>query len=154
MFRNLLITIACAVFGSAAANGAETVHRTAPRPLVWVVDGAGDLRGCSTGLAQVNGPEAGPVEPCPFFWSHGYRKLLLDQTDNAHARDQGNRLAVRIRERMRDEPGRRVVVVAHTAGSPWPWPRAKRCRPTPSTESFYWPPLFPPATTCGRHCGG
>lgn len=85
-------------------------------PLVWVLDGAGDLRGCSTAMSQANTLVGNLVELVPFPWSHGYRRLLLDQTDLPHARTQGARLAAVIRERKALEPGRRVVIVAHSAG--------------------------------------
>jgi pimeloyl-ACP methyl ester carboxylesterase len=80
------------------------------------VDGAGDLRGCSNALNQANLLAGGPVELTVFPWSHGYRQLYKDQTDWAHARAQGARLAAAVREYQAAEPGRRVVVVAHSAG--------------------------------------
>jgi pimeloyl-ACP methyl ester carboxylesterase len=87
------------------------------RPLVWVLDGAGDLRGCSNALANANLMAGNPMDLSVFAWSHGYRQLLLDQRDTAHAKAQGARLAAKIAERSRQEPGRRVVVVAHSAGA-------------------------------------
>ena len=95
---------------------AELGKPITPRPLVWVLDGAGDLKGCSMALAQVNASEGEPVELAVFPWSHGYRKLLRDQIDLTHAKAQGARLAQAILERKAKEPGRRVVVVGHSAG--------------------------------------
>ena len=89
---------------------------TDTRPLLWVVDGAGDLRGCSNALSQTNILAGNPVELSVFAWSHGYRRLLLDQVDTIHAKSQGARLAAKIQQRAKEEPGRRVVVVAHSAG--------------------------------------
>jgi hypothetical protein len=86
------------------------------RPLVWILDGAGDLKGCSTALAQANVLCGEPIVLAPFPWSHGYRKLLKDQIDTLHARQQGFRLAQAIQQRKALEPGRRVVVVGHSAG--------------------------------------
>jgi pimeloyl-ACP methyl ester carboxylesterase len=86
------------------------------RPLVWVLDGAGDLKGCSNALNAVNGLAGNPVEVTVFPWSHGYRRLLLDQVGTNHAREQGARLAAAILERKAREPERRVVVVGHSAG--------------------------------------
>jgi pimeloyl-ACP methyl ester carboxylesterase len=87
-----------------------------PRPLVWVVDGAGDLKGCSTALSSANMLAGNPLELSVFPWSHGYRRLLLDQIDWQHAKTQGERLAVAIQSRKEREPGRRVVLVGHSAG--------------------------------------
>ena len=86
------------------------------RPLVWVVDGAGDLKGCSNALSQANVLAGGTIELSVFPWSHGYRRLLLDQTDWDHAKAQGERLAAAIRSRKEREPGRRVALVGHSAG--------------------------------------
>src|SRR5262245_18923354 len=63
-------------------------QRPETRPLVWILDGAGDLKGCSNALSVVNSLAGEPLELAVFPWSHGYRKLLSDQTDMAHARDQ------------------------------------------------------------------
>src|SRR5438270_5122286 len=56
------------------------------RPLVWVVDGAGDLRGCSNALSYANLQAGSPVELAVFAWSHGHGRLLMDQLDMGHAR--------------------------------------------------------------------
>jgi len=87
------------------------------RPLVWIVDGAGDLRGCSNAFTNANMLAGGPLDLTVFPWSHGYRRVLLDQMDAKHARMQGQRLAERIVQRSKLEPGRRVILVAHSAGS-------------------------------------
>ena len=63
-----------------------------PRPLVWVLDGAGDLKGCSGALAPINTQDGSPLELVAFPWSHGHRRLFLDQTDGSHAKSQGMRL--------------------------------------------------------------
>jgi pimeloyl-ACP methyl ester carboxylesterase len=94
----------------AAAEGPDT------RPLVWVLDGAGDLRGCSNALTEANLLAGSPIELAVFGWSHGYRQLLRDQIDMDHARAQGVRFAAAVLERKAMEPGRRVVVVSHSAG--------------------------------------
>jgi pimeloyl-ACP methyl ester carboxylesterase len=85
-------------------------------PLVWVADGAGDLKGCSGALVQANDLAGGPFEIVAFPWSHGHRRLLLDQTDWPHAKAQGERLAAAVVSRKVREPDRRVVLVAHSAG--------------------------------------
>jgi hypothetical protein len=119
--------------GPAWLNQPPVVHRTTylsvsptargvaddadPRPLVWVLDGAGDLGGCSGDMLEANAKAGFPVELCVFGWSHGYRRLYLDQTDFPHIKAQGSRLAAKILERKKAEPGRRVVLVGHSAGA-------------------------------------
>src|SRR5688572_23474298 len=80
--------------GRTSADSAS--QKAADRPLVWVLDGAGDLKGCSTALGGVNSLLGEPLELAVFPWSHGYRRLLADQTDMDHAREQGARLAAAI----------------------------------------------------------
>ena len=92
------------------------VAKAEVKPLVWVLDGAGDLKGCSNALTWANMLCENPVEFAVFPWSHGHRRLLMDQTDTAHAREQGARLAAAILERKAKEPKRRIVVVGHSAG--------------------------------------
>ena len=89
---------------------------TDARPVVWVLDGAGDLKGCSNALAQVNDLAGSPVQLEVFPWSHGYRRLLSDQIGMKHARQQGKKLAATILDGKAREPNRRVVIVGHSAG--------------------------------------
>ncbi len=100
--------------GWADAQSASPAEDT--RPLVWVLDGAGDLKGCSNALACANMLAGEPVELTVYPWSHGYRRLLADQIDTAHAREQGARLAAAVLERKAKEPNRRIVLVGHSAG--------------------------------------
>lgn len=86
------------------------------RPVVWVLDGAGEFHGCSTALGQANVMAGNPVELAVFPWTHGGNRLLLDQIDQPHAKAQGGRLAGKIAERRKAEPQRRAVIVAHSAG--------------------------------------
>jgi pimeloyl-ACP methyl ester carboxylesterase len=74
------------------------------------------LKGCSNSLVSANALADTPVELSVFQWSHGYRRLWADQTDSQHTRDQGRRLADAILDRKAREPGRRVVLVGHSAG--------------------------------------
>lgn len=107
----LLIALASFLVATAGLPAADL------RPLVYVVDGAGDLKGCSTALTKAMFAEGNPVELSPVVWSHGYRKLLLDQVDVVHARRQGIKLAETIRDVRAREADRRIVLVAHSAGA-------------------------------------
>lgn len=99
------------------APAARAADAPDPRPLVWVADGAGGLGGCSGALARANAGAGGPLELHGFYWSHGAYRVVRDQTDRPHAEEQGARLAEAIAARATREPGRRVVLVAHSAGS-------------------------------------
>jgi pimeloyl-ACP methyl ester carboxylesterase len=107
---------ACVAF-VAFASGTGRAAEPDTRPLVWIVDGAGDLKGCSNAFTHANMLLGGPLDLTVFPWSHGYRRLLMDQVDAKHARMQGQRLAERILQRSKEEPGRKVVLVAHSAGA-------------------------------------
>jgi len=89
----------------------------AARPLVWVADGAGGLGGCSGSLTKASALCANAVEVRQFYWSHGAYRVVRDQTDRGHSVAQGAKLAEDILARQKLEPGRRVVLVAHSAGS-------------------------------------
>ncbi len=102
--------------GGWTASSSPQTPETDARPLVWVVDGAGDMKGCSNALTQANMLAGNTMELSVFPWSHGYRKLLIDQIDGQHAKAQGARLAAAILDRKKREPGRRVVLVSHSAG--------------------------------------
>ena len=126
MTRKLPLAVALVALAAPPARGGDsgrtpfasmlTQLQRADPPLVWVIDGAGDLKGCSKALASANTLAGNLVELCAFQWSHGYGRLLMDQVSMTHARTQGMKLAARIQERQKLEPGRRVVVVAHSAG--------------------------------------
>lgn len=113
MARYLAASLVALIAGPVAAATPATADH---RPLVWIADGAGDLKGCSNAFTHANMLGGGPLELAVFPWSHGYRRLLLDQIDGRHARLQGARFAQRILERSRLEPGRRVILVGHSAG--------------------------------------
>lgn len=121
MARNLAIALMLAAGPALASDAARTPFASIlpPRtdaPLVWVLDGAGDLRGCSKALASANTLAGNLTEVAVFPWSHGYGRLLMDQVRMTHARTQGAKLAAAILDRQKAEPGRRVVLVAHSAG--------------------------------------
>src|SRR5437764_14732248 len=103
MIRTIRIGLATVLVAAGWANGADRQMPAAPpgvpdpRPLVWVVDGAGDLRGCSVALTRANTRGGVPVELSVFPWSHGFPRLLMDHADMAHARAQGKKLALLIR---------------------------------------------------------
>lgn len=110
------IAAAAIVAIGSAAPTADPI-RPDSRPVVWSVDGAGGMGGCSHSLARANLQAGLPIDQVIFEWSHGKGRVILDQVDAKYARTQGCRLAAKILERKRAEPGRRMAIVAHSAGS-------------------------------------
>lgn len=115
MIRSQLIVVILLMIGT-ELSAAEPLQPTSARPYVWIVDGAGDLKGCSNAFTQTNAAECEPFELTVFPWSHGHRRLLLDQMDHRHAKEKGFLLACKLLEARKAEPGRRIVLVAHSAG--------------------------------------
>lgn len=113
MTRSVL-TLLILAWPLVAQTAAPVVALPSAKPFVWIVDGAGDLKGCSTSLTKSLAKEA---EFEAYAWSHGHRRIVLDQTDHQYARLRGEQLAEKIQERRRKEPDRRVVLVAHSAGA-------------------------------------
>ena len=85
--------------------------------VVFVADGAGDYRRCSHALKQACAESDLPLLVETFVWSHGHRRIAVDQFDRDHARSQGHRLAELVMERRRAHPEGKIYLVGHSAGS-------------------------------------
>lgn len=88
-----------------------------PHALVLVADGAGDFRCASTTLAQVVEETHAPLCVQPFIWSHGYFRIVADQTCHEHIRTQGKHLAQLILAYKHEHPETPIYLVAHSAGT-------------------------------------
>jgi pimeloyl-ACP methyl ester carboxylesterase len=88
-----------------------------PTALVLVADGAGNFCCASTSLAQVVGETHAPLRVQPFIWSHGYLRILADQTGPQHNRTQGKRLAELVLLCKEQCPERPIYLVGHSAGA-------------------------------------
>lgn len=102
---------------SALMTSAVIAADKEPRPLLIVVDGAGDLKGCSTAVAQAVRLNDLPIEVKPFPWSHGHYKIYKDQVDDRHSRAKGMELAERLIEWRREQPDRPIFLVTYSAGA-------------------------------------
>jgi pimeloyl-ACP methyl ester carboxylesterase len=85
--------------------------------VVFCADGAGNSAGLSTALREAVAAEQLPLCVETVDWSYGPGRYLADETDYAHARDAGCRLAARISAYRQNYPDCRVYLVAHSAGS-------------------------------------
>jgi pimeloyl-ACP methyl ester carboxylesterase len=87
-----------------------------PRHVLFVADGAGDYRACSTTLRATAAGDNSPIEVVTFVWSHGYLCNLADHTDYAYARARGHELAARVLAQRQARPDLPVSLVGHSAG--------------------------------------
>ncbi len=87
------------------------------RGIVLVADGAGDYQAASKALCRVAGETNLPLAVEEFDWSHGYGRVIADQTDYDHARCQGQRLAARVCAYRKSCPDGEVYLVGYSAGS-------------------------------------
>ncbi len=112
----LLILSAC---GCAAPRA--VVLQPPPKPgargIVFSVDGAGDFHAASEALRRAIDEAGVPLDVETFVWSHGYGRVLADETDYAYARCQGQRLAARVCAYRQSHPDCRVYLLGHSAGS-------------------------------------
>jgi pimeloyl-ACP methyl ester carboxylesterase len=87
------------------------------RPVVFVADGAGDFRACSGSLRKTVNADGLSLEVITYVWSHGYLRNMSDQTDIAHIRDRGGKLADLVRDVRAAGSTAPVTLVGHSAGS-------------------------------------
>lgn len=88
----------------------------AASPLIVVVDGAGDFKGCSTAVSQAIRLLHVPATIEVFPWSHGHYRVLVDQVDERHSRAKGKELAERLVAWKQEQPERPIVLISHSAG--------------------------------------
>ena len=83
--------------------------------VVFAINGSGSLQATSTALAKAVADAGLPLAVVTLEWSQG--RIVADQTDWRHAREQGCRLASQIASYRQANPGQAIYVVAHSAGS-------------------------------------
>jgi pimeloyl-ACP methyl ester carboxylesterase len=110
MPQRILGAVCLLLLGGLPAAAAEPA-------VVLVADGAGDYRGLSKAVTQAVAAAGLPLIVEPACWSHGYRRSLADQVDQAHARAEGRRLAERVLAYRTACPERPVYLLAHSAGA-------------------------------------
>src|SRR5262245_22341546 len=87
-----------------------------PQYVLFVADGAGDYRACSSSLRETVQTDGRPLEVVTFVWSHGYLRNFADHVDYAFARFRGCELAEHVLEQRRTRPDLPVSLVGHSAG--------------------------------------
>ena len=84
---------------------------------VFIADGAGNYQLLSKALRNLVQQEGKPIDVVTHEWSHGKHRILADYLHHAHARDQGKKLAERVREYRALYPDRDVHLIGHSAGA-------------------------------------
>ena len=84
--------------------------------VVFVVDGAGGFEATSRNLGQTVAEEKMPLDVRVFHWSHGYWRVIADQTHAAHAQREGGKLAELVLKCRQESPTSPIYLVAHSAG--------------------------------------
>jgi pimeloyl-ACP methyl ester carboxylesterase len=84
--------------------------------VVFAADGAGDFRISSSQLRKVVEEDCIPIHVIPFIWSHGYGKIVADQTDRQHICCQGRRLAEAVLAYHQEHPKVPISLLGHSAG--------------------------------------
>jgi pimeloyl-ACP methyl ester carboxylesterase len=85
--------------------------------VVFSVSGAGGFQATTQALRQAVAETGRRLHVESVVWSHGYGRILADQTDECHAREEGRCLAERVENWRRQFPDKPVYLVGHSAGS-------------------------------------
>jgi pimeloyl-ACP methyl ester carboxylesterase len=110
----LVGTVGCANCPRHAVNAVQVARL---RGVVFAIDGAGGFGATSEALSDAVAASDTPLRVEAFDWSHGCGRILSDEIDYGHAREQGQRLAGIINAWRQNCPASEVYMVAHSAGS-------------------------------------
>jgi pimeloyl-ACP methyl ester carboxylesterase len=108
--------------GCLAAGPRPEIYRAAsplsrpPLGVVFVANGAGDVRALTQNLTHVMVEACVPLQIETVPWSHGQGRYIADQVDHANHRSQGSRLAVQVATYRQTCPDRRIYLIGHSAG--------------------------------------
>jgi pimeloyl-ACP methyl ester carboxylesterase len=119
--RRTIPALACLVallaVGPRATAQPDQQPAAPPRSIVFVADGAGNFQAASENLRTVIGTHDLPIDVRTYEWSHGYCRIVADQIDFTHARNEGRGLARAIRAYHANHPETAIHVLGHSAGS-------------------------------------
>jgi pimeloyl-ACP methyl ester carboxylesterase len=108
--------------GCLAAGPRPEIHRAASLPagspvgVVFIANGAGDVRALTHNLTQVVAEACLPLQVETVPWSRGHGRYIADQVDHGNHLAQGGRLAVQVAAYRQTYPARRIYLIGHSAG--------------------------------------
>ncbi len=97
-------------------DASAAVPPTGGSGIVYFVDGAGGFEASSRIFRESAAAEKMPLEVRPFRWTHGFCRVLADETHAAHMQRVGRQLADLVLQCRHESPGRPVFLVGHSAG--------------------------------------
>src|SRR5437870_4695763 len=119
--------ISLVIVGSATLSASGCVHARnqflhstwAPQSdrVVFAADGAGNFQVSSRMLRQTAAEDGLPVDIATYEWSHGYLRVIADQSDVLWARGEGEKLADLVMEFHRQYPQVKIYLWGHSAGA-------------------------------------
>jgi pimeloyl-ACP methyl ester carboxylesterase len=112
-----LLLIVVVLAGQEAAARAHGPAANTTADIVFVCDGAGNYQIASKMVRGVVEATDAPLKVETFVWSHGYKKIIPDQTDVQHARQQGKLLADAVLAYRQQYPDAKIHILGHSAGS-------------------------------------
>jgi len=89
----------------------------APKKVLILIEGAGDFQAVAKVLEKSLHILPPNLELQRFHWSHGYLRIVADQTDLPHISDHGEKLASFIRKIQKRNPESEINILAHSAGT-------------------------------------
>lgn len=87
------------------------------RGVIYVADGAGGYLATSKAFRQAVTEQGMPLHVETVEWSHGYRRVIIDQIDYSRIRLAGHCLAGAVCARRRNCPTGEIYLAGHSAGS-------------------------------------
>lgn len=117
MGRPRLCLAAAALLCLVRAYSASAADPLPHRPgIVFVLDGAGGFEAASRTLSQTIAQEKLPLEVRTYHWTHGYCRVISDQTHSSHIRREAQNLAQVVLNCRLEAPGIPIYLVGHSAG--------------------------------------
>jgi len=114
----LLVLVTPLLVWVATAEGQETAPpATAPRGVVFVLDGSGRLRLMAQDLGAAVADAGLPLDVREFNWSHGSGRVLSDLRGRSNHAAKGEQLASTIQAQRNANAGSKIFVVAHSSGA-------------------------------------